>query len=470
MSVREKKHIEGEIKEMNKSANSPVDKIVKMGSLVVIIILLLMAAIIPFTSVGKKGLKKVARFIGGKPEKTIVEKIVYKEKFIEVPKEVRIPEVGTFFEERKQENVKEGVSSEPVNDVRKLSGNSDIQLKTSVRFPKVESYASDVRTQAGSYTISYDIAVKLPEPVKNMAGLLKVNPELKEIFPKLEEYIEGAELSQYFEMMYANKTMRIKEKALDMTSLLSRHNFFDLQTILNFKTQSGRKVMLMQADMDVVSDGSDGDRLAKMPSSIVNSSYYQPSTSYFWKKQTDTPNPLIVGYEKRVGNANAELADPEVTETRRDWLKQRIKFLKTKIEDMKWHSYLIAEHDPFIVIPVNMLTDTKDPFAAKAGDYAVVVFKDKLYPCIVGDGGPSFKVGEASLRLAKEINKRSSSYSRPVSNLTVTYIVFPNSRDKKKSPPNYSDWEKKCAALIEEMGGIAEQYKLHEWKNTLPGG
>ena len=53
---------------------------------------------------------------------------------------------------------------------------------------------------------------------------------------------------------------------------------------------SKRKVFLMQGDMDVVSDGSDGDRLATMPEKIVNSPYYQPFTSYGWKK-TGSPVP-----------------------------------------------------------------------------------------------------------------------------------------------------------------------------------
>ena len=51
---------------------------------------------------------------------------------------------------------------------------------------------------------------------------------------------------------------------------------------------SGRGVFLLQAEMDVVSDGSDGDRLPVMPEEIVTSTNYQPFTSYGWRKTGST--------------------------------------------------------------------------------------------------------------------------------------------------------------------------------------
>ena len=103
------------------------------------------------------------------------------------------------------------------------------------------------------------------------------------------------------------------------------------------------------------------------------------------------------------------------------------------------------------MIPVNLLTASSDPFAPKVGDYAVVINEDKIYPCIVGDGGPTFKVGEASLRMARELNKSASPYSSPVSDLTVSYVVFPGSREKKAGPPDYEVWRQKCQELLLEI-------------------
>ncbi len=89
-------------------------------------------------------------------------------------------------------------------------------------------------------------------------------------------------------------------------------------------------------------------------------------------------------------------------------------------------------------------------------------------PAIVGDGGPTYKVGEASLRLAKEINPDATPYSRPESDLKVTYLVFPDSRDQERSAPDYEKWKKRCEELLGEIGGIAPGYSLHSWTNTFP--
>jgi len=277
-----------------------------------------------------------------------------------------------------------------------------------------------------------------------------MSPELSSVLPGLSKMLEQAEVSPYYFTLYNNKTNRVKRDATELKALISRHNFFDLQTILNLTSESGRKMTLIQADMDVVSDGSDGDRLPVMPERIVNSSNYQLSTSYFWKKQTDTPNPMIVGVKGRIEKAKEEIALSSTTVTRKTWLSDRIKWL------------------PFIVMPVNMITDREDEFAPKAGDYAVVVCKGKVYPCIVGDGGPDYKMGEASLRLAKAINSTAGVYSRPVSDLSVTYVVFPNSRDQEKKPPNYKEWREKCFSLLGEVGGLSDEIELHTWENTLP--
>jgi hypothetical protein len=176
---------------------------------------------------------------------------------------------------------------------------------------------------------------------------------------------------------------------------------------------------------------------------------------------------MVAGWEKRLAGAKVELADPETTADRKAWLRERMKFLQRGIDDMKYRSFLIADYDPFIVIPVNLLT-ANDPFAPKAGDYAVVAHGDKLYPAIVGDGGPTFKVGEASLRMAKQINPRASPYSRPESDLVVTYLVFPGSRDETKGPPDYERWRARCEELLKECGGLGEGVELHRWENLLP--
>jgi hypothetical protein len=351
-----------------------------------------------------------------------------------------------------------------VSDVRKLR--SGIPFETEVIFEQ-GGIASEERVNDESYVAEYTLKLTLPSAATTISDLEKSNPKLSQILPSLPNLLTKAEVSKWYNKLYINKSERVRRDANTLNELLTKHNIYDCETILNLKSESGRKVFLMQAEMDVVSDGSDGDRLAEMPEAIVNSTHYQPFTSYGWPKKTTTPNPMLVGLENRIKAANTELADPATTASRKTWLNDRIAMLKRYVADLKARSYLIGEYDPFIVISVNLLTDSTDSYAPKVGDYAVVISGEKLYPCIVGDGGPTFKVGEASLRMAKELNPNASPYSRPVSDLKITYLVFPGSRDEKKGPPDYKAWKEKCESLLTEIGGLGENYALHEWKDLL---
>jgi hypothetical protein len=351
-----------------------------------------------------------------------------------------------------------------VTDVRKLR--SGIPFKTEVQIEK-GGIASKERSDEASYTASYQLKLRLPTAAKTMAELDSSNPELSKHLPGLPALIEKAQVSAWFNKLYDEKASRVRRDANTLNELLTKHNVYDCETILQFRSPKGAPVFLLQAEMDVVSDGSDGDRLPVMPDEIVNSSNYQPYTSYGWPKKTQTPNPMIVGWEKRLAAGEKELADRSTGAERKAWLRDRISFLKRGIADLKSRSFLIAEYDPFIVIPVNLLTSS-DPFAPKIGDYAVVVHGAKLYPSIVGDGGPTFKVGEASLRMAKELNPSASPYKRPVSDLKVTYLVFPGSRDADRGPPDYEKWRQKCHDLLVDIGGLGEGRELHLWQDLLP--
>lgn len=350
-----------------------------------------------------------------------------------------------------------------VTDVRNLR--SGIPFKTEINIGK-GGIASKERVDDSSYAAFYQLSLRLPTPAKTMAELEASSPDLSKILPGLPALVEKAEVSGWFNRIYENKATRIRRDANALNELLTKHNLYDCETILNLRTPAGQPLFFMQAEMDVVSDGSDGDRLPVMPDSIVNSTHYQPFTSYGWKKLTSVPNPMVAGWERRVVGAEKELATPETTAERKAWLRDRIAYLKRGIADLKSRSFLIAEYDPFIVIPVNLLASS-DPFSPKVGDYAVVVHGGRIFPSIVGDGGPTFKVGEASLRMALEINPKASPYSRPVSDLKVSYLVFPGSRDAEKGPPDYAKWRQRCAELLAGIGGLGEGYALHEWKDLL---
>ena len=350
-----------------------------------------------------------------------------------------------------------------VTDVRKLR--SGIPFKTIVNIEK-GGIASKERIDEASYTASYQLALRVPIPATTFAELEAGNPELGKMLPGLPPLIAKAKVSDWFKKLYDNKVGRVRRDANTLNELLTKHNIYDCETILQFQGDSGRRVFFMQAEMDVVSDGSDGDRLPVMPEDIVNSPNYQPFTSYGWPKKTTTANPIIAGYERRIDAAQKELSGNAAAD-RKEWLRERVRMLKRGIDDLKARSFLIADYDPFIVIPVDILS-SGDAFAPDIGDYAVVICGKKLYPAIVGDGGPTFKVGEASLRMAKEINPRASSYNRPVSDLKVGYLVFPGSHDSEKGPPDYEKWRQRCHDLLGEIGGVGEGYQLHQWQDLLP--
>ncbi len=350
-------------------------------------------------------------------------------------------------------------------DVRALA--KGITLKTRVEV-EPGGLASAERLDGESYVAEFLLKVRLPEASRTLADLERVNGRLGSLLPGLPLMLDKAVVSPHFNTLYKDKTERIKRDAVQLNELLTKHNMYDCETILNLTHPDGRKVFLLQAEMDVVSDGSDGDRLAVMPEEIVKSANYQPFTSYGWKKTSTVANPMVAGWEERVKNGTEELERAGTTAERKKWLRERIAFLKRGIEDMKYRSFLVAEYDPFIVISVNLLTNRDDPFAPKVGDYAVVIHGDKLYPAIVGDGGPTFKAGEASLRLAKEINASATPYKRPVSDLTVTYLVFPGTAESPKCAPDYAAWRSKCEGLLQEIGGMGEGAVLHEWANLFP--
>lgn len=328
--------------------------------------------------------------------------------------------------------------------------------------------ASEERVSDNSYTAHYNLQISEPSPATSLEEISLSSPYLAEQIKDLPILLEDAKVHKYWDKLYKLKKQKTADHSHHLLKLLTKHNYYDCNTVLNITHPETKRIaMLMQADMDVVADGSDGDRLPSMPDEIVNSTHYQPTTSYSWKKNTETPNPMIEGYKKRIQNADLELNNPGIKTERKNWLKSRKKMLLQSISEMEKRSYLIAEHDPFIVLPVPVIV-AKDKFSPNVGDYAIVFYDNMCYPAIVGDAGPDYKVGEASVRLAKQINKNASPYRRPVSDLSVTYLIFPGTRKQPHSAPDYNEIRIQCSKLIEELGGLTDGQTLHQWENTLP--
>jgi hypothetical protein len=337
-----------------------------------------------------------------------------------------------------------------------------LQYQWKVETQPGETAARD-RKKDDAYRLELNLKIRLPRPATTLEDVKVVNTRLPELLPSLPVLLQTAQVSPDFAKLYDLKQDWLKERLEKIEQILSRHNFYDCDTILKLKhPETGRRALLVQGDMDVNVDGSDGDRNVEVDGS---GQFFQPQTSYRWPKTTDRPNPFIKKYEERITESEAELAKPDTKEARRGELRERIAKSKLQIADLKSASFLVSKTDPTIVLPGFMLRGS-GPDAPKIGDYAVVIHEDKMYPAIVGDAGPSYKVGEASLRLCNEIRDTGTPLARPVSDLTVTYLVFPGSADEKRSAPDLAKWHARCAELLAEMG--VPEAPLHQWEDLVP--
>lgn len=322
--------------------------------------------------------------------------------------------------------------------------------------------AAEDRRKDASYRIELNLKVRTPRAAASLEDLKLVNRRLEELIPSLPPMLETAKVSPHYEDLYRRKMNFLKQRLEKIEQILSRHNYYDCDTILELRhPETGRRALLVQGDMDVNVDGSDGDRNIVVDGS---NQFFQPQTSYRWPKVTSRPNPFIKRLEERIAKAEDEKAAPGATDARRAQLQEDITQARSGISELKSSSFLVSKTDPFIVLPGFMLGGG----GPAIGDYAVVIYGGKMYPAILGDAGPSYKVGEASLRLCNEINDTGTPLARPVSDLTVTYLVFPGSADEKRSQPNLDHWFERCSELLVDLGVTNSSTALHRWEDTVP--
>jgi len=335
-----------------------------------------------------------------------------------------------------------------------------LQYKWTVETEEGSTAARD-REKDGSYRLELNLKIRTPHAASTLGDLKVANSQLHEVLPSLPLLLETAKVSPDYEDLYRRKMSFLKDRLEQIEQILSRHNYYDCDTVLELKhPESGRKALLVQGDMDVNVDGSDGDRNIEIDGS---NQFFQPQTSYRWPKTTDRPNPFIAKYEERIAKAESEAAKPGTTDARKAKLREEISSAKRNISDLKSASFLVSQADPSVVLPGFMMGNG----GPKVGDYAVVIHRDKMYPAILGDAGPSYKVGEASLRLCREIGHTDNPLARPVSGLAVTYLVFPGSADEKRSQPDLDRWHTRCAELLAEIG-VTNSDSLHHWENIVP--
>lgn len=337
-----------------------------------------------------------------------------------------------------------------------------LQVHSSIDAELGENAATE-RQNPESYTLDLQLKVRVPPPKFDLSQLSAINPQLPAMLPGLEPMLKQAKVSHFFKDFYGLKVASLQRNLARLDALLSRHNFFDCETILELQhPDSKRRALLIQSDMDIDMDGSDPERVPDVDGSVAN---FQPMTSYRWPKKTALANSFLGAREAKLKQLESEISGKTISLERNREVRELIGPLRYEVNQLKTMSFLVSTTDPFVVLPGSIVGKNQDPFTPHLGDYCVVIFEDRLYPAIVGDVGPSTKIGEASLRLGKAINPKANAYNRSTNDLKISYLVFPNSADKPWSAPDLKRWHQRCDQLLKELGGY--QGQLQEWEDLI---
>ena len=437
------------------------------GSLIRVLFLLtlLTALLLPFTPIAgriKKGIQDIVASARSTKERIVTRDVMHdvikevpivKEVTKEIIREVQPPLPDKFI---------------PRKDIDVATLFNGITVKTNL-ITEQGGFASLERLDPEAYKAEFQLSIRVPKANQTLAELSRINKNLPAILPGLEVMLPASKVSGFYHKLYENKTSRVQSDLTRLNKILDRHNFYDTETILELThPATQRRALLIQSEMDVVTDGSDGDRMPTLDEYIYLSDYYQPFTSYAWAKTTKTPNPLLTKWEERLEKAQEEFTKKGLSSSRNRELKVMIDQLKLEVSDFKVRSSLIADKDPFIVISLLFRGYAdQNKFTPQIGDYAAVIHEGKIYPAICGDYGPSFKMGEASLLMAKTINPKATPYIRPESDLKVTYLIFPGTAEKVRSAPDLLKWKEKCQALLGEVGGVGAGFELYSWEDPF---
>ena len=295
------------------------------------------------------------------------------------------------------------------------------------------------------------------------------------LLPGLKDELPTSKVSNFYHGLYQLKVDAVNRTLARLDQIVSRHNFFDCNTILELQDQkTNRKALLIQSDMDVNADGSDADRSSDVNGSTAN---FQPFTSYRWPKKTSKASQFIPEREEKLKQLQSEYEAKTTPPERKKILKDQMDQIQRELNDLKKYSFLIARADPYVVLPGFMFRQPSHPFQPKLGDCVVVIYQGKLYPALLGDVGPSYKIGEASLRICSQLDPRSTAYNRPASDLNITYLVFPGSAEDPPGPPDLQKLHDRCSTLLNEIGRIQRMnsgrgrisWPSHPLPRHLPG-
>ena len=338
---------------------------------------------------------------------------------------------------------------------------SGIRVRSSVVATPSESTALHLEEDPDAYQLHLELRLQVPKAASTPEDVLAATPELASLLPDLRDLLRTASPSPDYATLYDYKDKNLEANLGELQRLLPPDSLYDCQTILDLQNpETSRRAILVQALMNVNTDGSDGDRNFDLGKPGL---FFQPQTNYRWPKASRHPNPYLHTIEQQIETMEGESGDDDSqSKTEPIHLKASLSDAKATRDELKRWSFLVGVADPFIVLPSFMFKQGAEHLSI--GDYAIVIAKGKLYPAILGDKGPNFKIGEASLRICREIDPKSNADMRPVDRPKISYIIFPGTADKPFKVPNYNTWSERCRSLWKEMGG-SDEAPWHEWKS-----
>jgi hypothetical protein len=153
-----------------------------------------------------------------------------------------------------------------------------ILVKSSVKVTPSEESALSLEKRSESYTLELTLRLQVPAPATTATNLLAATPDLAELLPNLDSLLTNASASPDYATLFDYKEKNLRANLNTLQRLQPLDTLYDCQTILNLQNPTtARRALLIQALMNVNTDGSDGDRNLDLDSS---SAFFQPQTNY----------------------------------------------------------------------------------------------------------------------------------------------------------------------------------------------
>ncbi|PYL62950.1 MAG: hypothetical protein DMF24_02145, partial [Verrucomicrobia bacterium] len=92
--------------------------------------------------------------------------------------------------------------------------------------------ATTERVQPDSYVLDLRLQARVPSPNRTIEELAKVSPELPSLLPGLASMLAADPVSPLYAQLYDEKVRMLRANLARLDLLLSRHNFFDCQSVL----------------------------------------------------------------------------------------------------------------------------------------------------------------------------------------------------------------------------------------------